>query len=81
MILEAELAIIQYCQQQRFGEETLSSGKTTSIIYKLDLYLDDRLLKVGGWLTKGSLPEETKHHLILSKGQPVATLILMSQWS
>lgn len=81
-LLEAELAIIQYCQQQPFEEEIsmLSSGKTTasrkSPIYRLDPYLDNGLLRVGGRLTKGSLPEETKHALILSKDQHVATLIL-----
>lgn len=87
-LLEAELAIIRYCQQQRFGEEiaTLSSGKATvsrqSIIYRLNPYLDNGLLRVGGRLTKGSLPEETKHPLILSKDQHVATLILnhIYQW-
>lgn len=81
-LCEAELAIIQYCQQQRFSEEIakLSSENGAvsrqSILYKLDPRLDGRLLRVGGRLTKGALPEETKHPLILSKDQHVATLIL-----
>ncbi len=81
-LFEAELAIIQYCQQQRFAEEiaALSSGKTTvskhSVLYRLDPYLDNGLLRVGGRLAKGSLPEETKHPLLLSKDQHIATLIL-----
>ena len=56
-LLEAELAIIQYCQQQRFGEEiaALSFGKATvsrhSVLYRLDPYLVNGLLRVGGRLT------------------------------
>lgn len=79
---EAELAIIQYCQQQRFGEEiaALSSGETTvsrqSVIYRLDPYLDNGILRVGGRLTRGSLPEETKHPIILHKDQHIVTLII-----
>lgn len=81
-LLGAELAIIRYCQQQRFGEEIamLSAGKSTvsrrSTIHRLDPRLDDGLLRVGGRLTKSSLPESIKHPLILSKDQNVATLIL-----
>ena len=79
---EAELAIIQYSQQQGFAEEiaALSFGGATvsrqSVIYRLDPYLDKEVLRVGGRLTRGSLPEETKHPLILPKDQHVATLII-----
>lgn len=81
-LMEAELAIICYCQQQRFPEEiaALSSGKDVvskqSAIYKLDPWLDNGLLRVGGRLTRGSLPEDTKHPLLLTKDQHVAALIL-----
>lgn len=81
-ISEAELAIIRFCQQQRFSEEiaTLSAGKGTvskqSPLYKLDPRLDNGLLRVGGRLARGSLPEEAKHPLILSKDQHIATLLL-----
>ncbi|XDV39580.1 hypothetical protein PO909_008806 [Leuciscus waleckii] len=80
--VKKELAIIRYCQQQRFGEEIamLSAGNSTvsrrSTIYRLDPRLDDGLLRVGGRLTRSSLPESIKHPLILSKDQNVATLIL-----
>ncbi len=65
--MEAELAIIFYCQQQRFPEEiaALSFGKDVvskqGAIYKLHPWLDNGLLRVGGWLTQGSLPKDTKH--------------------
>lgn len=83
-LLEAELAIVQYCQQQRFSEEitmlSTENGAVSrqSVLYKLDPRLDGGLLRVGGRLTKGALPEETKHPLIISKNQHVATLILTS---
>ena len=47
-----------------------------SVLYKLDPRLDDGLLRVRGRLTKAALPEETKHPMIISKDQHVATLIL-----
>lgn len=81
-LLEAEVAIIRYCQQQKFSEEiaALSSGRGTvsrrSPIYRLDPVLEDELLRVGGRLSRGAMPEEAKHPLILSKDQHIATLIL-----
>jgi len=61
-LLEAELSIIHYCQQQRFCDEIspLSSGKETvdrqSSIHKLDPIWEDRLLRVGWRLSKGAMP-------------------------
>lgn len=80
-LLEAEVSIIRYSQQQRFKEEivALSAGKSVardSVIYKLDPCLEDGLLRVGGRLSKAALPEETKNPLILSKDQYISTLIL-----
>lgn len=81
-LLGAEGAIIRYCQRQRFGEEmsALSSGKGSvsrqSPIYRLDPVLEDGLLRVGGRLSRGAMPEEAKHPLILSKDQHISMLIL-----
>lgn len=75
--MEAEVAIICYSQRQRFSEKiyALSSRKATvsrqSSIYRLDPILEDKLLRVGGKLSKGVMPEEVKHQLILSKDQHV----------
>ncbi len=80
--MEAKMAIICYCQQQRFPEEiaALSSGNDTvskqSAIYRLDPWLDNGLLRVGVRLTRGLLPEDTEHPLLLTKDRHVATLIL-----
>lgn len=81
-LLEAELSIIHYCQQQRFGDEisSLSSGKGTvnrqSSIYELDPILESGLLRVGGRLSKGAMPLKEKHPVILSKDQYISKLIL-----
>lgn len=80
-LVEAELAIIRYCQQQRFQDEisSLLSERTVSrqsSIYKLDPILEDGLLRVGGRLSKGAMPLEVKHPLILSKEQHISMLIL-----
>jgi len=79
---EAELAVICYCQQQRFAPEisSLLSEKHTvsrqSSIYKLDPILENGLLWVGGRLSKGAMPSEEKHPLILSKEQHISKLLL-----
>ncbi|KAK0152604.1 hypothetical protein N1851_005873 [Merluccius polli] len=81
-LLEAEVSIIRYCQAQKYNEEisALSSGRTTvsrqSSLYRLDPIFHDGLLRVGGRLSRGAMPEETKHPLILSKDQHIAMLIL-----
>ena len=81
-LLGAELAVIRYCQRQRFGEEisALFSWKAIvsrqSSIHRLDPVLQDGLLRVGGRLSRGAMPEEAKHPLILSKDQHVSMLIL-----
>ena len=81
-LMEAEIAIVRFTQQQRFEAEidALSSGKSAvrkdSPIYKLDPRLEDGLLRVGGRLGKAALPEEVKHPFILAKDQHISTLIL-----
>lgn len=79
--LEAEIAIIRYCQQQRFKEEIsvlLSKAAVSrrSSIYRLDPMVEEGLLRVGGRLNRGAMPEEIKHPLILAKDQHISMLIL-----
>ena len=81
-LLEAENAVVRYCQQQQFKEEiaALSSTKAAvsrqSSLYKLDPVLVDGLVRVGGRLSRAAMPEESKHPVILSKEQHLAALIL-----
>lgn len=71
--MKIEVAIIRYCPQLRFQEEiaVLSSSRATVIcyssIYRLDPGLEDGLLRVGGRLSKGAMPEEAKRPFILSR--------------
>lgn len=79
---EAEKAIIQFCQWERFSEEisSLKSGRSEirkhSAIHKLSPILEDGLLRIGGRLCKAAMPEERKHPVILSKDQHISKLIL-----
>ncbi|KAL2083621.1 hypothetical protein ACEWY4_021394 [Coilia grayii] len=78
----AERAILLYVQKQCFPEEIgmLQKGascvKKQSNIYRLDPVLDDGILRVGGRLSRTSMPEERKHPAILPKNHHVSTLIL-----
>lgn len=81
-LVAAETAVVIYCQQQQFQEEiaALSSMKATvsrqSPLYRLDPVLVDGVLRVGGRLSKGAMPEESKHPIILCKEQYPIALIL-----
>lgn len=80
-LTQAELSIIRYCQNQRYQKEiaALFDGKPipkNSEIYKLDPFVDKGMLRVGGRLTKASMPEESKYPFILSKDLHISTLIL-----
>ena len=57
--------------------KTVTSGvKKTSTISKLNLFMTDGLLRVGGRLAKSALPEETKFPIILPKKSHITKLIL-----
>nr|XP_054760217.1 uncharacterized protein LOC129266391 [Lytechinus pictus] len=89
---EAEKKILSYEQKRAFPEEinalnTAQSDdgganqkwktvKKNSKIYKLDPKMDDGLLRVGGRLSRSSLPHEAKHPVILPKDSHVTMLIL-----
>ena len=80
-VRRAETVIIQFCQSQTFCEElhALQKGgkiKRSSSIAKLDPFLQDGVLRVGGRLHQAALPEHTKHPAILAKGHHVTTLII-----
>lgn len=84
-LLQAERAIIEFCQRQRFSEEITKlkaspTGKgvsKTSSLYKLHPILENGILRVGGHLSKSAMPEEAKHPVILPKDTLVSSLILL----
>ena len=69
-------------QHQQFKDEiaSLQCGVKTiskdSPLYRLDPVMDGEILRVGGRLSKASLPVESKRPAILSKDLHVSTLIL-----
>lgn len=77
----AENELISHTQRQWFDKELQilqrhQQVKRNSSLYKLDPILQEGILKVGGRLNKGVMPEYTKHPAILSKHSRVASLIL-----
>lgn len=80
-ILDAEEAIIRYCQAKTFPKEiaALSKGqavKKTSSLCKLNPVLEQGIIRVGGRLSRAALPEESKRPAILNKDLHVTKLIL-----
>ncbi|KAL2089190.1 hypothetical protein ACEWY4_016089 [Coilia grayii] len=78
----AEMEVVKYSQRQTYAEEiqVLQQGKSyvkrNSSIFKLDPYLQDGVLRVGGRLNRSAMPEEAKHPALLYKQHRIAHLIL-----
>lgn len=79
---KAESELIRLCQNQNYAEEikALQQGKghvrKNSHLFKLDPYLQDGVLRVGGRLSSSAMPQEAKHPAILHRENWIATLIL-----
>lgn len=78
---EAELEIIKFSQKQMFPEEIfrLQSGKTVrgcSHLYKLCPLFKDGVLRVGGRLSRSSMPAESKHPIILANSFHISDVLL-----
>lgn len=78
---QAETDIISHCQQSSFQEEISAlrrkdSIKKSSRIFRLNPQLEEGILRVGGRLSRASMPAEAKHPIILPKNHRVADLIL-----
>ncbi len=79
---KAELEIIRFSQKKKFPEEFsgLQKGKSVkghSHIYTLCPLLENGVLRVGGRLSRSSMPAEAKHPIILAKDLHISTLLLM----
>ena len=77
---EAEQVILKACQEEAFPEE-MKVGQQGCVrrhsqLRKLDPYMQEGLLRVGGRLSKSSLPAELKHPVIIPKSSHVASLIV-----
>ncbi len=77
----AEHSILRYIQSQHFTNEIDCLKHHTRLpkgshILKLDPYMEQGLLRVGGRLSKSHLQESTKHPVILPKDSHVTHLII-----
>ncbi len=81
-LFRAEIELVKYSQRQTCMEEIQalqlagSRVKKNSSIFKLDPYLQEDVLRVGGRLNRSAMPEEAKHPAILHKQHRIAHLIL-----
>ncbi|XP_046551559.1 uncharacterized protein LOC124261296 [Haliotis rubra] len=80
---ESEKAIIWYVQQQNFSSElerlTSNNGLNLnkgSPISKLDPFVEDGIIRVGGRLSRANMPESAMHPVILPKKSHVSELII-----
>ncbi|KAF7650068.1 hypothetical protein LDENG_00131850 [Lucifuga dentata] len=75
-------SVITYVQRQSFPVEMVTLEKTpnrvlkNSKICRLDPVLYEAVIRVGGWLHRSAMPEETKHPCILPKDAHISVLIL-----
>ena len=85
-IVTTEHAIIKYVQSQHFKQEIshLSNPNTNtrvskkSNIYKLDPFMHQGLLRVGGRLSKSYIQDSMKYPILLPQKSHVTTLIIQS---
>ena len=79
---EAEQSIIRMVQESSFAKEIadLRSNGTVdskSTLRKIDPFIgDDGILRVGGRISRSSLPFDVKHPAVLPKGHPASEVIL-----
>ncbi|XP_069128774.1 uncharacterized protein [Argopecten irradians] len=87
LLERAETALISYEQRKFFTEEfevlqTSHDGsqspklKGSSVLRKLDPFIEDGLLRIGGRLQRADLPYDAKHPLILPKDSIVSGLLI-----
>ncbi|KAL5010875.1 hypothetical protein ScPMuIL_013180 [Solemya velum] len=88
VLLRAEKKIIEHVQQQHFSEEfktiqmsqknpsTKHHLKKSSKLYKLEAFVKDDLLRIGGRLRRADMTYDAKHPIILPKDSPVSKLII-----
>jgi hypothetical protein len=66
----------QETHRGRVGEKKKPVSMKKSSLYRLDPYLTDGVIRVGGRLHKSLLPEDMKHPIVLPSKSHVTTLII-----
>lgn len=83
----AEIILIKHVQGRHLGEEVTRltdvklqekapGVKTSSAIYKLDPFVSENVIRVGGRLSNSSLPYDVKHQILLPRESSLTHLIL-----
>lgn len=82
-LASAEVSILKYVQKLHFKREiedlthnVYAKVSKRSSICRLDPFLDDGLLRVGGRLRRANLPEHTKHPILIHHKSPVTHMII-----
>lgn len=80
-LLEAEESLVSYVQRNSFQDEMTSLGmgrpvKRSSKIYKLDPFLQNGIVRVGGRLSRLAMAEETRHPAILPDNCHLSDLLM-----
>lgn len=77
--------IIRYVQHQHFSHEIraltnekvgCNKLKKVSSLYRLDPFIEDRILRVGGWLDRVYIPYDAKHPILMPKDSSVSKLFI-----
>ena len=69
---QAQVKSFKYDYKDLEANQTLLSN---SSILPLQPVLVDRIIRVGGWLTKALIPYEGKQQALLSPGHPLSRLL------
>lgn len=80
-LVAAELSIVQSVQNCELAEEMDSLKdskpvKRSSPIYKLDPFVRDGIIRVGGRMKNSELPYDAKHPVLIPKTSPIAKMII-----
>ena len=62
--------------ERRQSKQKKMEIKKTSSLFRLDPFLDQSVIRVGGRLSRASIPAQTKHPVILPRRSHVTTLII-----
>ena len=80
MLQTADDILIRYSQQQYFSQELKDlkedGVKKSSSLYKLDPFMKNGIIRVGGRLQSSNLPYTAKHQVILPSNSLLSAIIL-----
>lgn len=83
-IKKSEIYIIKYLQAANFGNTIILLSQNKSLprenkLKKLDPYLEEDIIKVGGRIQNSKIPERSKHPILLPNKNEIVELIIKEQ--